>query len=87
MNEGKLREEKERGARAKRLMEDPLLHEAFDAVKESIHATFNHMENPTHDDLMRLYMMNKAVDKVKSVLERHIRTGEMAVKVMTGENY
>jgi len=87
MNEGKLREEKERGVKAKRLLDDPLLEEAFGAVKESIQATFNHIENPTHDDLMRLYMMNKAVDKVKAVLERHIRTGEMAVKVLTSETY
>lgn len=83
MNEGKLREEKERGARAQRLLDDPLIEDAFETVKKSIHATFDSIENPTHDDLMRLYMMNKAVDKVKGVLERHVRTGEMAVKTLT----
>ena len=83
MNEGKLREEKERGARAQRLLDDPLIEDAFETVKKSIHATFDSIETPTHDDLMRLYMMNKAVDKVKGVLERHVRTGEMAVKTLT----
>lgn len=83
MNEGKLREEKERGVQAKRLLDDPLLEEAFKTVKDSIHATFDNIENPSHDDLMRLYMMNKSLEKVKSVLERHVRTGEMAVKTLT----
>lgn len=78
-------EEKERGARADRLLNDPLMQEAFKEVKAGIHRAFDNIESPSDDDLMRLFMMNKALEKVRGVLERYVKTGEMAIKQLTRE--
>ena len=83
MNEGKLRDEVSRGARAQALLGNAMLKEAFDALeKEYIDAWRGTKPN---DDAVRekMFQMLRALDALKQHLTTIVQSGELAAKELT----
>lgn len=74
----KLREEVGRAQRATDLLADPMLREAFDALREQI--TNDLFAAPARDKEGReqLWLMRKLLDRVEGHLQTQVQTGQMA---------
>jgi len=77
MNEGKLREEQSRGERAKALMRDPLILEAFDKLEDRYVEAWKDSSS-SQDERETLFQMYQALLSVRGHLSEVIETGDLA---------
>lgn len=77
MNEGKLREEQSRGERAKALMRDPLILEAFDKLEDRYVEAWKDSSS-SQDERETLFQMYQALMVVRGHLSEVIETGDLA---------
>jgi len=77
MNEGKRREEQNRGERAKALMRDPLVLEAFDVLEERYIEAWKDSSS-SQDERETLFQMYQALMVVRGHLIEVIQTGDLA---------
>lgn len=77
MNEGKRREEQNRGERAKALMRDPLIVEAFDVLEEKYISAWKDSSS-SQDEREALFQMYQALMVVRGHLSEVIETGDLA---------
>jgi len=77
MNEGKRREEQNRGERAKALMRDPLVLEAFDVLEERYIEAWKDSSS-SQDERETLFQMYQALMVVRGHLSEVIQTGDLA---------
>lgn len=77
MDEGKLRGEQSRGERAKALLRDPLLIEAFDVLEEKYVIAWKDSTS-SQDERETLFQMYQSLLSVKDHLSEIIRTGDLA---------
>lgn len=77
MNEGKLRGEQSRGQRAKALLRDPLMLEAFSKLEETY---LDAWKNPSSsaDERETLFQMYQALMVVQGHLNEVVETGNLA---------
>ena len=71
-----LREEK-----AKRLLNDPLLKEAFDTLEKSLYDTWCHSSGKEVDVREQTWLSMRLLERVRLHLSSIVETGEMAKKV------
>lgn len=67
-----------RGDNAKRLLEDPLLVEAFVAVREDLNAKMFNTLPSQSAERETLYLCALMLAKVKYEIEHHVNTGNLA---------
>jgi hypothetical protein len=77
MDEGKLRSEQSRGERAKALMRDPLITEAFDTLEEKYVSAWKDSSS-SQDERETLFQMYQALMVVRGHLSEVISTGDLA---------
>lgn len=77
-DEHKLLREQDRGARAERLLSDPLVVEAFAAIRADCDELFR-TSKPTDDETRRIARLKlAAVDQVEEMFKHHLNTGKLA---------
>lgn len=77
MSEGKLRDEQSRGERAKSLMRDPLLEEAFSVLEGKYMGALKDSSSSS-DERETLFQMYQALMVVRGHLMEVIETGDLA---------
>lgn len=77
MSEGKLRDEQSRGERAKSLLRDPLIEEAFDALFDRYTNAWKDSSS-SQDERETLFQMYQALMVVRGHLTEIIETGDLA---------
>ena len=77
MSEGKRREEQNRGERAKALMRDPLIVEAFDVLEGKYIEAWKDSSSSL-DERETLFQMYQALMVVRGHLSEVIETGDLA---------
>lgn len=77
MNEGKRREEQSRGERAKSLMRDPLIVEAFDVLEGKYIDAWKDSSS-SEGERETLFQMYQALMVVRGHLTEVIETGDLA---------
>jgi hypothetical protein len=73
-----LEQESRRGEQARRLLEDPLLQEAFSAVEATLHVTWSTTSDDAADERERLWLMLKLLRRVRGRLAEVLETGRLA---------
>lgn len=76
----KLRKDMERGAKAEKLLNDPMLSEAFQAVKDRIHEAIELCPLRDVDGLVSLRLQLKSLEFIKGYLETTLRDGKLAAE-------
>lgn len=77
---GKLRKQRSRGEQAKRLLENPLIKEAFEAIEQAI--TDGWKNSAADDDRARqnAYLLARLLENFKQQFRTVINTGKVAEK-------
>lgn len=78
MNEAKLRTHQERAAHAERLMNDPLLKEAFQKLDEEFIRTWRQTSVNDNEARERIYALCTALEAIKGHLAGVIVDGKIA---------
>jgi hypothetical protein len=73
-----LEQESRRGEQARRLLEDPLLQEAFDAVDRALRGAWVATADEAADDRERLWLMLKLLERVRAHIIEVLQTGKLA---------
>lgn len=78
MNEGKVREQMERGEKAASLLRNELLHEAFDSLETEFIQAWK--QSPVNDsqNRERLYMLCQNLSALRGYLEGVVTSGKLA---------
>ena len=72
----------DRGVKAERLLNDPMLAEGFDAVRGAILAKFEASPVRDTEGRERLFLMLKALNDVKGHLEQAVREGKFSHRLL-----
>jgi hypothetical protein len=78
MREGKLNEDRDRGAQAERLLRDPLLVEAFDVLENEFMQAWRQSAVADTEARERIYNLCQALEGVKGHLKTVVDTGKLA---------
>jgi hypothetical protein len=78
-----LEQESRRGEQAKRLLEDPLLREAFATVDTALRDAWSATADDATDRRERLWLMLKLLDRVRTHLSQVLETGKLADRQLT----
>jgi hypothetical protein len=73
-----LDEQIRRGHEAERLMNEPLLKEAFERVEAGVVDAMKRCKLGDHNTQHELVLMLQLTNKVKSIVQEHIQTGKLA---------
>ena len=73
-----LEQESRRGEQARRLLEDPLLQEAFTTVEATLHVTWSTTTDDATDERERLWLMLKLLRRVRANVIEVLQTGKLA---------
>lgn len=66
-----------KAARAKSLLQDEILQEAFSVVEENLLEVFRY-PNSSQEDIMEAHRMVRALDALRTQLEAFVADGKMA---------
>jgi len=73
-----LQDQVDRGAKAQRLLADPLIGEAFDAVRAAIHSRWEQTPLRDTEGAHELKLMIKLLGDVRAVFEHAVTDGKLA---------
>lgn len=73
-----LEQERRRGEQARRLLEEPLMVEAFAAVENGLHRQWEASKDGDADARERLWLMLKLLRRVQGQLIEALETGRLA---------
>ena len=71
-------EESRRGEQARRLLEDPLLQEAFVTVEAALHDAWEATDDDATAQRERLWLMLKLLGRLRASLSEAMETGKLA---------
>jgi|TARA_Y100001938_G_C7980242_1_gene374008 hypothetical protein len=80
MSEDKLRGEMDRGAKAKALLNNPMLKEAFEQLEKQYIEAWKISPNRDSEGRERIYLLMKSLDAVHAHLVSVLETGKLAEK-------
>ena len=80
MDEGKLRDQQRRGARAEALLKDDLLQAAFSELRQSLLHSWETTAAGQTEERERTWLSLRLLEKIKSMLETHVTTGNLAAR-------
>jgi len=78
MDEGRLRGEQDRGAKAEALLRNPILQEAFQMLEERYLDAWKNSPVKATDDREKLFQMYQNLLALKGHLEEVVNTGNLA---------
>tara|TARA_R100000995_G_scaffold48357_1_gene23152 strand:+ start:6460 stop:6720 length:261 start_codon:yes stop_codon:yes gene_type:complete len=78
MNEGKRREERDRGARAQAILKDPLVVEALETLEQQYIDAWKTSPNRDEEGRERIYLLMKSLEVFKGHLISVVETGKLA---------
>ncbi len=73
-----LEQESRRGEQARRLIEDPLLQDAFATVEAVLHDTWSTTADDATGERERIWLMLKLLRRVRACLSEVLETGRLA---------
>ena len=73
-----LEQESRRGEQARRLLEDPLLQEAFAAVESALREAWGATADDAVDERERLWLMLRLLGRVRAHMVDALQTGRLA---------
>jgi hypothetical protein len=73
-----LRDDLDRGVKAEKLLNDPVLNEAFDLVRQAIHERWEASPMRDRDGAHELKLMLKLLGDVRANLEQAVTDGKLA---------
>lgn len=76
----------ERGRKADRLLQDPMLNEAFDLVHQAIHERWEACPLRDRDGAHELRLQLKTLNDVRANLEQAIQDGKLAAAELKTQN-
>lgn len=79
-----LEQESRRGEQAKRLLDDPLLQEAFARVESALRDAWSTTADDASDERERLWLMLKLLERVRTHLSQVLETGRLADRQLSG---
>jgi hypothetical protein len=82
MNEGKLREDLERGSRAERLLNDPFVKDAFALVEAHIIGKFREAPIRDEEGVVKAKQLLHSLTLFRGVFEDAIRNGKLAANAL-----
>lgn len=74
----KLQHQAARGERAQRLLEDPLVVEAFEAIEQKILEGWRESRAEEREQRENAYVMHRLLQSFREHFAAHVRTGELA---------
>ena len=83
INEGKFRDEMQRGAQAERLLSDALFKEAFATVEDKLRSGWLATLDDQERERERLWLMLKLLERVKGHIVAVMQTGQFASKSLS----
>tara|TARA_R110000824_G_scaffold192924_4_gene375143 strand:+ start:133 stop:399 length:267 start_codon:yes stop_codon:yes gene_type:complete len=86
MNEGKLREEMDRGAKSAALLRNELLVEAFETLETQYTESWKSSASHHADARERIYMLTTALAALRQHLISVVETGRLAERQLTELN-
>ena len=86
MNEGKLREEMDRGAKSAALLRNELLVEAFETLETEYTDAWKSSAPQSADARERIYMLATALQALRQHLISVVETGRLAERQLTELN-
>ena len=78
MNEVELQKSKQRGIRARQLLDDELIRSAFNDIKENIYQKIGSSSFDQSKEREDCYMMLRAIDSFEGQFKKHINAGRAA---------
>jgi vacuolar-type H+-ATPase catalytic subunit A/Vma1 len=78
MNEIELQKKKQRGIRARQLLDDELIRSAFNDIKENIYQKIGSSSYDQSKEREDCYMMLRAVESFEGQFKKHINEGRAA---------
>jgi len=75
--------DRNKGVRARALLDDPLLTEAFDTLRSTYMDAWQKTQVAETEKRERLWVMHKLVDRVKGHLEQLVDNGKLAEAELT----
>ena len=78
MNEGKRREERDRGARAQAILKDPLVVEALETLDQQYTDAWKASPHRDEQGRERIYLLMKSLEVFKGHLISVVETGKLA---------
>lgn len=79
-DEAKLRQQHDRGHRAKQLLENPLFQEAFDTIENTITEAWKHTGADEEDARRNAYLMQRLLRDLRQHFVSALSTGKVAEK-------
>lgn len=73
-----LESDRDRGERARRLLDDPMLAEAFDVVERNLHEEWLASRGGQEREREQIWLMIKLLGRVKGQLTEAMETGKVA---------
>jgi hypothetical protein len=86
MDEGKLRGEQDRGAKAEALLRNPILQETFNSLSEMYIDTWKATSVEQDAQREKIFQMYQALEAVRGHLEEMVSTGELAKLELSNNN-
>lgn len=77
-----MQEDLDRGAKAEKLLADPMLVEAFDCVARAIHERWETCPLRDHDGAHELKLQLKLLNDVRANLEQAVADGKLAAAAL-----
>lgn len=84
MSENHLKDDKNRGIRAKQLLNDPLMSKALSDIRATLYKKISESEFSQRNEREDCYMMLRAAEMFEGMLKRHINTGKAAEEKLNG---
>lgn len=81
--EGKRREERDRGARAQAILRDPLVVEALETLEKQYISAWKESPNRDEEGRERIYLLMKSLEVFKAHLVSVVETGKLADKQLS----
>ena len=81
--EGKRREERDRGARAQAILRDPLVVEALETLEKQSISAWKASPNRDEEGRERIYLLMKSLEVFKAHLVSVVETGKLADKQLS----
>jgi hypothetical protein len=85
-NEGRLRDEREKGHQVKHFLDNEHFVEAVEATRDALWGEFVKTKPEDTDTLQRIAMQHALLNHLVKALRKHVETGEMAAQeLLRGE--
>lgn len=86
MDQTKLREQIDRGAGAQKLLDSPILKDAFDSIEKEISEGWQNSQADEKEQRENAYFMHRAVKSLRDKLKGYVSQGGYAQKQLEKDN-